>query len=306
MTPSPASSIHRLQRLRHRNDPSVQRESNWSEADGSLPPGLSIQWLGTAGFALGYENTTVLIDPYMSRKDLATTLRSSSLTSDTELVGQVIDRADAVLIGHTHFDHAVDVATIARQHNCTVYGSSSLRNLMGLHSMGERAVVVEPHRRYEIGPFTVSFTPSAHSKLLLGLKVPSDGELTCDSLDRLGSSRYRCGQVFGITIEVAGQVLYHQGSANLIDDEVRTHDVDVFLCGIAGRMYTRDFIGRAVRALRPRIVLAHHHDDFFQPLGDPMSFSFNVNLGGFVEDLANTDSDIAVRTLEPLQVVAGR
>jgi L-ascorbate metabolism protein UlaG (beta-lactamase superfamily) len=305
MTPPPASSIHRLQRLRHRNDPSVQRESNWSEADNSLPSGLSIQWLGTAGFALGYENTTVLIDPYVSRKDLATTLRASSLTSDTELVGQVIDRADAVLIGHTHFDHAVDVATIARQHGCTVYGSTSLQHLMGLHSMGERAVVVEPHRRYEIGPFTVSFTPSEHSKLLLGLKVPSDGELTCDSLDRLGSARYRCGQVFGITIEVAGQVLYHQGSANLIDDEIRTHDVDVFLCGIAGRMYTHDFIDRAVRALRPRIVLAHHHDNFFRPLGDPMGFSFNVNLGGFVEDLANTDPDIAVHTLEPLQVVAG-
>lgn len=304
MTP-PASNLDRLQRLRHRNDPSVQRESNWLDAGDSLPRGLSIQWLGTAGFALGYENTTVLIDPYVSRKDLATTLRSSSLTSDTDLVGHVVGRADAVLVGHTHFDHAVDVATIVRQHGCTVYGSRSLRNLMGLHSLAEQAVVVEAHRRYEIGPFTVSFTPSEHSKLLFGLKVPSEGELTCDSLDRLGSGRYRCGQTYGITIEVAGQVLYHQGSANLIDDEVRTHDVDVFLCGIAGRMYTSDFVGRAVRALRPRMVVAHHHDDFFRPLGDSMGFSFNVNLGGFVEDLGTTDSDIAVRTLEPLQVVVG-
>lgn len=73
----------------------------------------------------------------------------------------------------------------------TVYGSQSLRNLMGLHSLAEQAVVVERHRRYGIAPFTISFTPSEHSRLLLGLKVPSDGELTCDSLDRLGSARHR-------------------------------------------------------------------------------------------------------------------
>lgn len=297
--------IHRLSRLRHRNDPSVQRESNWSDAGDSLPDGLGIQWLGTAGFALGYQGTTVLIDPYVSRKDLATTLLAPSLTSDSDLVDQVITKADGVLVGHTHFDHAVDVATIARRHNCPVYGSSSLRHLMELHSLGDQAVVVDPHRRYEIGPFTVSFTPSVHSKLLLGLKVPSEGELTCDSMDHLGSARYRCGQVFGITIEVAGLVIYHQGSANLIEREIRTRDVDVFLCGIAGRLYTRDFVGRAMRALRPRIVVAHHHDDFFRPLGDPMGFSFNVNLGGFVEEMAKFDADIAVRTLEPLQVVGG-
>ncbi|MCZ7630915.1 MAG: MBL fold metallo-hydrolase [Microthrixaceae bacterium] len=211
--------IHRLSRLRHRNDPSVQRESNWSDAGDSLPDGLGIQWLGTAGFALGYQGTTVLIDPYVSRKDLATTLLAPSLTSDSDLVDQVITKADGVLVGHTHFDHAVDVATIARRHNCPVYGSSSLRHLMELHSLGDQAVVVDPHRRYEIGPFTVSFTPSVHSKLLLGLKVPSEGELTCDSMDHLGSARYRCGQVFGITIEVAGLVIYHQGSANLIERE---------------------------------------------------------------------------------------
>ena len=104
---------------------------------------------------------------------------------------------------------------------------------------------------------------------------------------------------------MAGITLYHQGSANLLDDEVRTTEVDVFLCGIAGRVYTQDFVGRAMRALRPRVVLAHHHDSFFEPLGDPMRFSFNVNLGGFADDMDRFDPDIAVRTLEPLQTVGG-
>ena len=50
---------------------------------------------------------------------------------------------------------------------------------MRLHGLGEHAVEVEANRRYELGPFTVTFVPSLHSKLLLGFAVPFDGELTC-------------------------------------------------------------------------------------------------------------------------------
>ena len=53
---------------------------------------------------------------------------------------------------------------------------------MRLHGLGGLAVEVEPYRRYELGPFVVSFTPSAHSKLILGRRVPFDGELSCDHL----------------------------------------------------------------------------------------------------------------------------
>jgi L-ascorbate metabolism protein UlaG (beta-lactamase superfamily) len=294
-----------LSRLRHRNDPSVQLDLDWSRHGVDLPAGLELQWFGTAGFRLAYEGTTVLIDPFFSRRPLKTTLRSRPFLCDTEVVDRIVPAADAVLVGHTHFDHAVDVPHIARRHGCDVYGSSSLRSLMHLHGVGSHAVVVEPHQRYEIGPFVVSFTPSIHSKLLLGLKVPSEGEFTCDCLDDLGSGQYRCGQVWGIHIEVAGISLYHQGSANLLDDEIKARGVDVFLCGIAGRVYTRDFTRRILRALDPKVVVAHHHDDFFRPVEAPMAYSFNVNLGGFVDEVAAVDPHLPVRVLQPLATVIG-
>jgi hypothetical protein len=96
-----------------------------------------------------------------------------------------------VLVGHTHFDHAVDAPAIARRFGCEAYGSNSLLNLMALHGLADRTVVVEPYRAYELGPFVVRFTP------------------------------------WGISIEVAGVRFYHQGSANLIDDAVRERGVDV-------------------------------------------------------------------------------
>ena len=297
--------IDRLRGLRHRDDPGTQAELGWSRHDVDLPAGLELQWLGTAGFRLTYEGTTILIDPYLSRSGLRRTLSSAPLRSDPAVLDRHIAAADAVLVGHTHFDHAVDVPAIAGTHGAQVYGSSSVRNLLGVHGLAERATVVEPHRRYEIGPFTVAFTPSVHAKLVLGLAVPSDGELTCDCLDDLKGGAYRCGQVWGITIDVAGTTVYHQGSANLVESEVRTRDVDVFLCGIAGRITTPRFTERAVRTLRPKLVVAHHHDDFFRPVDAPMGFSFNVNLGGFVEELAAVDPHLPVRTLDPLETVVG-
>ena len=151
-------------------------------------------------------------------------------------------------------------------------------NLMALHGLAEPAVEVEPYRTYELGPFEVSFTPSVHSKLLLGLAVPYDGELTCEHLDALSPGAYRCGQVWGISIEVAGIRFYHQGSANLIDDAVRERGVDVFLAGVAGRSFTRDYWQRILPRLDPRVVVPTHYDNFFRPLGSPMEFVANVQV----------------------------
>jgi L-ascorbate metabolism protein UlaG (beta-lactamase superfamily) len=170
---------------------------------------------------------------------------------------------------------------------------------MALHGLREQAVEVQPYKTYELGPFTVSFTPSLHSKLVLGLAVPFDGELTCDHLEGLSPSAYRCGPVWGIRIEVAGVSFYHQGSANLIDDAIRTPDVDFFLAGVAGRGFTKDYWQRILRRLQPRAVVPTHYDDFFRPLTEPMGFSLNVNLARVPEEVAAVSGDFTVAALPP-------
>lgn len=157
---------------------------------------------------------------------------------------------------------------------------------MRLYGLAERAVEVEPGCRYELGPFTVTFVPSLHSKLLLGFAVPFDGELTCEHLDALSPSAYRCGQVWGIHVEVAGMTFYHQGSANLIDDALQHRGVDVFLAGVAGRSFTRDYWARILGALQPRTIVASHFDDFLRPVDAAMGFSTNVNLAAVPDEVA--------------------
>ena len=274
-----------------------------------LPAGLELEWLGTAGYRITYEGHTLLIDPYLSRVPLGDVLRRRVALPDPVL-NEPLLRADlgevaGILIGHTHFDHAIDVPLLARSLSTRAYGSDSLVRLMGLHGIADRAVEVTPRRRYELGPFTVRFVPSLHSKLLLGYKVPYDGALSCEHLDALSPAEYKCGLVYGIHIEVGGTTLYHQGSANLIDDQVPTDGVDIFLAGIAGRSFTDDYWNRILRRLQPSIVLASHFDDFFRPLAAPMGFSTNVNLTALPDEVHAVSRDIAVGALEPLNMQDG-
>jgi len=290
-------------RARQANDESAARELNAGDMTQALPQGLELQWLGTAAFALTYQDYCLVIDPHLSRHSLRSVMTNEVLKPQTELLDLYVPKADAILVGHTHFDHALDVPELARRRDCQVYGSTSLRTLMGLRGQAEQAVTVEPGKVYSLGPFDVTFIRSLHSKLIFGLKVNGEGEITCDHFDQMHQGNYRCGQVFGIHIAVAGRTFYHQGSANLIESELPFRDVDYLLCGIAGRGFTPNFTRRILTALQPQTVIAHHHDNFFLPLDEPMGFSFNVNFGGFVDDVRQISTDFEVRVFEPLQIV---
>jgi L-ascorbate metabolism protein UlaG (beta-lactamase superfamily) len=271
-----------------------------NEASLGLPKGLELRWLGVSGYRLTYERVSLFVDPYLSRAPLRSLLLRRPAIPDPEMLDRYA-RAPGpvagVLVGHTHFDHAVDAPAIAKRFKAKAYGSASLARLMRIHGLGELAVEVAPRRRYELGPFVVSFTPSRHSKLLFGRRVPFDGELTCDHLDGLAPSAYKCGQVWGIRIEVAGIALYHQGSADLDDRELGAESVDVFLAGVAGRSVTPRYWERILPRLDPGIVVPTHYDNFFAPLGEKPKLLRGVNLASVPEEVSAVSRDAEVATL---------
>jgi L-ascorbate metabolism protein UlaG (beta-lactamase superfamily) len=288
-------------RSQQRDDASALREL----AAGSLglPAGLGIEWLGVSGYRLSYEGRDLYIDPYVSRVPLSSLLLRRQAVPDPAALERFLpERGEAVgvLVGHTHFDHAVDAPAVARRFGCKAYGSVSLVHLMALHGLEDRAVEVEPYRTYELGPFQVVFVPSTHSKLLLGMAVPYAGELTCEHLDGLSPNAYRCGQVWGIHIAVAGTSLYHQGSADLLDDAVRHEGVDVFLAGVAGRNFTERYWERILPRLDPRVVVPTHYDNFFRPLDDSMEMIGNARMGELPAEIAAVSRDATLATLPRL------
>lgn len=265
-----------------------------------LPGGLELSWLGVSGYRLTYEGVSLFIDPYVSRVPLRSLLLRRLAMPDESMIDRYAGAPGAVagvLVGHTHFDHALDAPAIARRYGARAYGSPSLAHLMRLHGLGEHAVEVVAHQPYELGPFVVRFVPSRHSKLLLGRKVPMDGELTCEHLDGLAPGAYRCGAVWGIRIEVAGISFYHQGSANLDDTELDSDPVDVFLAGVAGRSVTPRYWERILPRLDPRMIVPTHYDNFFSPLGAPQDFVRRVDLAGVSGEVAAVSRDARVAAL---------
>lgn len=284
---------------------SMQREDGQAlgELEASpleLPAGLEVEWLGVSGYRMTCEGKTLFVDPYVSRVPFSDLLRRRPTLPNPTALDRFVrapGEVAGVLVGHTHFDHAVDAPAIARRFGCKAYGSDSLVRLMDLHGLADRAVEVESYRTYELGPFEVAFTPSVHSKLLLGLAVPYDGDLTCEHLDALSPAAYRCGQVWGISIKVAGLRFYHQGSANLVDDAVRERGVDVFLAGVAGRSFTEDYWRRILPLLDPEIVIPTHYDNFFRPLGREMEFVSNVQLSALPGEIGSVSRDARIAVL---------
>lgn len=304
--------LHYLARrgVRHTDDASAASALAWSRrADSGLPAGLELEWLGTSGFRFRYQGTTLLIDPYLSRIGLGDVLRRRPVRGSEPIVRRYVDAADAILVGHTHFDHAMDAPLLADLFDCQAYGSHSLAHLLAMHGLAGRAVEVEPFRRYQVGPFSFSFVPSVHSKLMLGMSVPAGGDISCEHFDELTAAAYGCGQVWGIHLEVAGVSFYHQGSADLDDgalaDARCPRGVDYFLCGIAGRRFTERYLERMVRRLEPSVIVPHHYDDFFRPLAAPLGFSVNVDLTGFTGEVREVSPALEVRTLVPLQPIRG-
>lgn len=302
--PGPLRHLGELTRAQLRRA-AAQREDGQAldELEGAaleLPAGLEVEWLGVSGYRMSCEGQTIFIDPYVSRVPFGDLLRKRPTLPDPAALDRFVrapGEVAGVLVGHTHFDHAVDAPAIARRFDCQAYGSDSLLRLMALHGLAERAVEVEPYRTYELGPFAVRFTPSVHSKLLLGLAVPYDGDLTCEHLEALTPGAYRCGQVWGVTIDVAGLRFYHQGSANLVDDAIRERDVDVFLAGVAGRSFTEGYWRRILPRLDPKVVVPTHYDNFFRPLGRELEFVSNVQLAALPDEIGSVSRDARIAAL---------
>lgn len=265
---------------------------------------VHIRWLGTAGFEIRCDNHVVLLDPYITRASLSR-CAFGQLTSDLSSIALHTPRADAIIVGHTHFDHALDVPAIARHTGGKVFGSRSAIRLcraakipesqlqMVERDPGQDAIVAE------VGPFTLRFAPSAHSRFLLG-RVPFPGEISdCDDVP-IKTADFRCGAVFRVEIQVAGRTIVHLGSAELTPEGPVPHDVDMLLLCVAGWRSTPDLPERIMRSLSPQRVLLSHWDNFFLPLDQGAQALPAVGMPQLVDRISNLSRDVRIGTLPML------
>ncbi|HEY4714092.1 MAG TPA: MBL fold metallo-hydrolase, partial [Aquirhabdus sp.] len=86
---------------------------------------VEFTYLGTAGFVIKSDSRTLVLDPYVSRPNIRTTL-TKELVPNAPLIKRLIPHADDVLVGHAHFDHVLDSPTLCQQTGARLIGSRAV------------------------------------------------------------------------------------------------------------------------------------------------------------------------------------
>jgi L-ascorbate metabolism protein UlaG (beta-lactamase superfamily) len=268
---------------------------------------VRVTWFGTAGFGIEHEGNVLLLDPYLTRASLSRCL-FAPLRADEALATRLVPRAAAIVLSHTHFDHALDTPVIARQTGARVFGSRSAVHLCRSHGLPDTQLhCVEPdsgngHREAEVGPFRLRFWPSAHSALFFG-RVPFPGDIADCTDVPLRTEAYRCGAVFGTEIEVAGRRLFHVGSAELVERGWRVGPVDLALACVAGWTTTERYPERLVAALSPGAVLLHHWDNFLRGIDSQARALPAMRFAALIDRLNAAAPHLSVGTLPLLGMI---
>jgi L-ascorbate metabolism protein UlaG (beta-lactamase superfamily) len=244
--------------------------------------------LGAAGWEITDGQTTILMDPYLSRlryrarfglmdtPELSGDTRrvfgpDDNLVCDTAAVDARITRADFILHSHSHFNHTLDMPYIAKKTGATVIGTESTAALARAGGVPEvQILTVHGGEDYEFGALSIKVIPSLHSAL--------NGKHYYDSRvfpRSFHGTRRMDNDVEGGTLaymlRFAGHKILWFGSINYLEREVLGLRPDVALIAAARqRLEIHDYTGRLMRALdRPRLVFATHWDEQSLPYGAP-------------------------------------
>lgn len=132
------------------------------------PDVMVLRWLGHTNYELAFRDTVILMDAYYERipgnHPIGVTPRDFT-------------RADAIAIGHPHFDHISDAATVATQTGATVVSASigsALVRTQGVPDEQITTVTGSGDERLEFGGFTIQPILGRHN--VIATTVP-DGYL---------------------------------------------------------------------------------------------------------------------------------
>ena len=189
--------------------------------------GISITFLGHAGFLLSDGTHTVAIDPFLTGNPVAT-MKPDEV------------KCQSVVLTHGHADHLGDTVAIAKANDATVFGAFEI-----VEYMGEQEIKGEPGNPG--GKITadfgwVAFTQAVHSSSYDG--------------------RYM-GMPCGAVVHMGGVTVYHLGDTGIFGDmkllgEIYQPDIALVPTGDRFTMGP-ELATRAVEMIKPKVAIPMHY-----------------------------------------------
>ncbi len=258
--------------------------------------GLEIRYLGTGGWLLRFEDSVVLTAPFYTNSGLSEAV-FGPIRSDTALVGDSlpdVSEADAILVGHAHYDHLLDVPYVARvrARRATIYGSRTTKNILAGDPdlLPERVVALNELAGTSASPGVWVPVPDSRVRIMalesghaphfqgIELYVGTVDEPLSALPDR--AEGWVGGQTLAFLIDfldASGQVafrVHYQDSAasaplGLIPELPvdQRAPVDVAILCTPSFSEVRDYPEAIILNTRPRVALLGHWENFFEAPG---------------------------------------
>jgi L-ascorbate metabolism protein UlaG (beta-lactamase superfamily) len=242
---------------------------------------LGVTFLGVSSLLVDDGTSALMTDGFFSRPSLPAAVLGR-ISPDEVTIGACLERAlasgprvEALVCVHSHFDHALDAAVVARRTGAVLAGGLSTANIgRGGGLREDQLLVVCSGAEWTRGPWTVRMIESDH--------CPPDrfpGSIDRPVIPPVKTAAYRCGEAWSILVRHEhGRSLLIQGSAGYVEGSLAGEQADVAYLGV-GQLgvqpdeYLETYWSETVLTVGARRAVLIHWDDFFRPLplraGDP-------------------------------------
>ena len=257
---------------------------------------IDVQYLGVGGWLIRGDGGAILTAPLFSNPSFMR-VGLWSIHPDTALINRFMpDASDvsAILVGHAHYDHLMDVPYVARRHapTATVYGNETTRNILAAGgvpwhrrvSLNDRAGDSENGGEWVTvagGRIRFMALRSDHAPHFRGIELyegfyrSRQPDLPVFAWDWVG------GETLAYLIDfldengqVEFRIHYADATSSPPDGHVAPavlaeHPVDLAVLCPPSFSYATDYPEGILANLRPRFVMLGHWEDFFRPRTEP-------------------------------------
>ena len=262
--------------------------------------GVVLRWLGVAGWEIKLGDTTILIDPFITRR-LAN--HGQEWRTDEEAVLKAIKRADYIFAGHSHADHIADVPFIAKKFGAKVIGSRSTTNIALTGGVDKsQLVTISGGEKLDFKEFSVQVIESEHGVVRRGGRTrrAKFEEITKPWAGPIMGDSFVEGGCYIYYFSFGGRTLLHQSSGGFITEKLNGLRPDVALLYPMDRSDTASLL----EAAPAKTVIVHHFDEWRAPYSQGMPESNARRAERFARSVNAIDKQIKVIIPEFLESYA--